>query len=107
MNLSDILQWVTTLIIGGFAAYLAFKKAPAEKKSLNGAASADYARAASIADERSSRYAAQVTELENRIENNEIKLKLLEKKSYRITIDFTIGEPPQVGIVTIEPFNST
>jgi hypothetical protein len=97
MNTSDILQWLSTFVIAAFLAYLAFKKAPAERNSLNGTASKSYAEAANITMEMYRKSSEEVKCLEARLE-------LLEKKSYRITIEFTIGEPPTVGVVKIEPY---
>jgi hypothetical protein len=96
MTVSDILQWLSTFIIAAGLAYLAFKKAPYERGSLNGGTTKSYAEAAKIAMDMN-------RESTKRIEELEARLEVVENKRYRITIDFTIGDPPSVGVVRIEP----
>jgi hypothetical protein len=94
--------------------YLAFRKAPSERTNLNGNTVKNYADAAKIAGEMSSKYAFEIQEVEARMEERErihqkemddvkLRLTIQEKKEYRITIDFTMGDKPRVGTVVIEP----
>lgn len=93
----NIIQWIFQFILAAGVLYIALRKAPSEKNNLNGGATKSYAEAASIMGEMNRKHVAEIASLEQRLET-------LERKSYRITIDFTIGEPPTVGIVKIEPF---
>lgn len=107
MNLSDILQWVGQFVLGVILVYIALRKAPSEKSSLNGGATKAYAESAKIAGEiaKEAKEEMLAMEREHQIEMVDLKkrLEILENKKYRITIDFTIGEPPTVGVVKIEP----
>ena len=95
-NTIDLIQSIVMVIIAGLTIYLALRKAPAERINLNGGASESYAKAAQIAGEEMRRYAVEVKTLEDRID-------LIEKKHYRITIEFALSDPPVVGVVKVEP----
>jgi hypothetical protein len=92
----DTIQWIVNIILGVMLAYLSFRKAPAERLSLNGSAAKSYAEAAQI-------QRAENQKLEEVIANLEHRMLMVEQKKYRITMEFEIGDPPTMGVVTIEP----
>lgn len=92
----DLLQWIVNLILGGLVVYLSFRKAPAERRSLNGDATKSYAEAARLKGEENLKLENEISELEKRLE-------IVERKKYRIVMEFEIGDPPAIGVVKIEP----
>jgi hypothetical protein len=96
MSTSDILQWVITTLMGLGLLYLAVRKAPIERESFSASTTAQYANAAKTKGEENEKLLQKVTDLENR-------LAIVERKKYRIVSEFTIGDPPEVGKVLIEP----
>jgi hypothetical protein len=95
-NVWDIIQGVFMLatIVGGF--YLAIRKAGPERQTLDATTAAQYAQAAKLKGEEN-------TKLEEEINKLEARLVLVERKKFRVVMEFTIGDPPELGKVTIEP----
>jgi predicted signal transduction protein with EAL and GGDEF domain len=93
MSVSDILQWFSTFVIAVVLAYLAFRKAPVERQSYDASAAAQYAMAAKTKSEENDRLQSEIDELR----------QLFTRKKYRVTLEFTIGDPPEPGKVIIEP----
>jgi hypothetical protein len=86
---AQIFQYVFDGIVALGLLWIGLRKLGSERASLNGAASESYATAAKIvADDK--------IELEKRI-------AALEHKKYRVMVEFEIGDPPSVGVVTVEP----
>jgi hypothetical protein len=96
MSTADLLQWFSTFVIACALAYLAFRKAPAERQNLNGSASESYAKAAQMKGEEN-------LKLEKMVDLQEKRIRLLETKRYRVTVEFEIGDPTNTGTVKIEP----
>jgi hypothetical protein len=96
MATSDILQWLSTFVIACVLAYLAFRKAAPERSALEATTAAQYAQAAKLKGEENTKLEAEIQALENR-------LSIVERKRYRVTIEFEIGDPPEIGAVKIEP----
>jgi hypothetical protein len=96
MTNSDLLQWFSTFIIACILAYLAFRKAAPERTALEATTAAQYAQAAKLKGEENTKLEAEIKALEDR-------LNIIERKRYRVTVEFEIGDPPQVGSVKIEP----
>lgn len=92
----DLLQWIVNIVLGALVVYLSFRKAPAERRSLNGDATKSYAEAARLKGEENLRLEQEISELEKRLE-------IVERKKYRIMMEFEIGDPPSIGVVKIEP----
>ena len=93
---SDVLPWITQGIMGAVLLYLALRKAPAERRTFDATTAAQYAQAAKLKGEMN-------TELEEEITRLQQRLEIIERKRYRVTIEFEIGDPPEVGAVNIEP----
>lgn len=93
---SDVLPWITQGIMGAVLLYLALRKAPAERQTLDATTAAQYAQAAKLKGEENAKLEDEITDLQKRLE-------LVERKKYRVILDFTIGDPPELGKVTIEP----
>jgi len=85
----DVVQGVFMVgtIIGGF--YLATRKAPMERTSLDAGAANQYAQAAKQKAEENAQLIMHVSQLETRLE-------AIENKRYKISIEFVTGEPPEV-----------
>jgi hypothetical protein len=103
----DITQGIFMLvtIIGGF--YLSTRKAPMERSSLDAAASKSYQEAARMAGEDKLKLEQELhaQEIQHDIAIAELReeLHILNSRKYRVTVEFTIGNPPEPGRVTIEP----
>jgi hypothetical protein len=87
---------IVQLCFAGALLWLALRKAPSERSSLNGSAVKYYAEAAQIKAEENVKLEREVAELAARLE-------IVERKKYRIVMEFTIGDPPEMGKVLIEP----
>lgn len=96
MSTGDLLQWIMTAFTGMGLLYLAFRKAQPERESYSASAAAQYAQAAKLKGEEN-------TKLENEIRALEARLQIIERKKYRVVMEFTVGDPPEVGKVMIEP----
>ena len=92
----NIAVLVGQFILAGVLVWLAIRKAPAERQTLDATTAAQYAQAAKLKGEENQKLEDELSELEHRLE-------LVERKKYRVVLDFTIGDPPEVGKVTIEP----
>jgi hypothetical protein len=97
MNLDvNIIVLVGQLVLSGFLVWLAFKKAPAERASYNGASIKSYAEAARIKGEENLKLEEEILQLNHRLD-------IVERKKYKIAIEFTLGDTPEIGKVIIEP----
>jgi hypothetical protein len=96
MTTSDLLQWFSTFVIACVLAYLAFRKAAPERTALEATTAAQYAQAAKLKGEENAKLEAEIHALEQR-------LQVVERKKYRVILEFTIGDPPEMGKVVIEP----
>ena len=92
----DILHYLIEGVISAFLLFLAFRRAPGERSRDNSASLHDNAEAARIAWEEARLVREKNVELERR-------LTVVERKRFRCTMDFEIGDPPTVGTVKIEP----
>jgi len=92
----DAAQWVlmALLLLGGL--WLSFRKGSPERASLDGNASYNYAQAAKIKSEENVKLLQEIQSMKERFDK-------IEKKKFRVCVDFTIGDPPEPGIVTIVP----
>jgi len=86
---SDVLPWITQGIMGLLLLYLAFKKAPVERMTLDATTANQYAQAAKAKGEENSQLILHVAQLECRLD-------AIENKRYKICIEFSTGEPPEV-----------
>jgi hypothetical protein len=84
------------LVLSGILVWIALRKVPSERASADGSAAGSYAAAAKLAAEESLKKSGIITDLEHRLE-------ILERKKYRVLVEFEIGDPPQVGAVKVEP----
>ena len=97
MNLDvNIIVLVGQLLVSGILVWVALRKAPAERATLDATTAAQYAQAARLKGEENK-------ELEKELEEIRTRLLMVEKKRYRIVSEFTIGDPPEIGKVLIEP----
>jgi hypothetical protein len=93
---TDVLPWVTQGILGIALFWLALKKAPIENSSLESGTIKNYADAAKIKAEENK-------ELQDELDDMNKRLLMVERKKFKIIMEFTIGDPPEMGVVTIEP----
>lgn len=93
---ATVFNYIVQAILGAGILWVAFKKAPAERSSSDASASNDYAQAAKLAAERANGLESEIEELRHEVE-------LVKAKKYRITLEFTVGDPPIPGYVKIEP----
>jgi hypothetical protein len=96
MTTSEILTWIFQSVLALGLLYLAFRKAPGERTSSDAAAAKAYGEAAQISGEEALR-------LKQLLAKQEQRIAVLERKKYQITMDFTIGDPPSIGVVNIKP----
>jgi hypothetical protein len=94
--IDKVLPWITQAIMGAFLIYTALKKAPAEKTNLDSGTVKNFADAARMKAEENKQLQAELDDLNSR-------LLLVERKKFKIIMEFTIGDPPEMGKVTIEP----
>jgi hypothetical protein len=93
---ADILPWITQGIMGAILLYLAFKKAPVERQTLDATTTAQYASAAKLKAEENAILQKEYDELKDRMD-------CLEKKKFKICIEFITGEPPEVLKAEVVP----
>lgn len=86
---SDVLPWITQGIMGAVLLYLAFKKAPVERMTLDATTANQYAQAAKAKGEENSQLMVHIAQLETRLD-------AVENKRYKISIEFLTGDPPEV-----------
>jgi hypothetical protein len=97
MNLDvNIIVLLGQLLVSGILVWVALRKAPSERATLDATTAAQYAQAAKIKGEENANLQKEVEDLAQRLE-------LVERKKYRIVMEFTIGDPPELGKVVIEP----
>lgn len=94
---------MATILLGIGMFWLALRKAPSERTSLNGTAAKAYAEAAKIAGERLQEAEDRYDKASEKIDELEARLACLERKKFRVTVNFTLGDPPEVGQVILEP----
>lgn len=92
----NALVLVGQVILSGILVYVALRKAPVERTTFDAQASAQYAMAAKTKQEENDRLQSEIEELTARLE-------IVERKKYRVILEFTIGDPPEMGKVLIEP----
>lgn len=92
----NALVLIAQVIISGVLLYVSLKKAPVERTTFDASASAQYAMAAKTKQEENDRLQTEIEELTARLE-------IVERKKYRVILEFTIGDPPEMGKVLIEP----
>jgi hypothetical protein len=92
----NALVLIGQLVLTAVVVWLASRKAPVERQSLEASTAAQYAVAAKNKAEENERLESEIQSLTHRLE-------VVEKKKYRIIMEFTIGDPPEMGKVTIEP----
>jgi hypothetical protein len=97
MNIDvNIFVLIGQLVVSALLVWVAIRKAPVERQTLDATTAAQYAQAAKLKGEENAR-------LEEDMKKLELRLELVERKKYRITMDFEIGDPPELGKVIIEP----
>jgi len=96
MTTTDLIQTIWMVISGIGFLWIALRKYGSEISSLDGSSAKSFAEAAQA-------YADVNLDLRKEILAMQARIDKVEKKKYRITINFEIGDPPSVGIVTIEP----
>ena len=98
MTPSDIstIVLVGQVILSGLLVWLALRRAPVEKQTMDATTAAQYAQAAKLKGEENEKLEVEIQKLEARLE-------LVERKKFRVVMEFTIGDPPELGKVTIEP----
>jgi hypothetical protein len=103
----NIVVLVGQVILSGILVWQAVKKAPVERQSLDAGSAAQYAQAAKLKGEENEKLERELAEqkLEHDLEMSALRLRLdkVELKRYRVTMEFTIGDPPEMGLVKIEP----
>jgi hypothetical protein len=92
----NIIVLLGQLLVSGILLWVALRKAPAERATLDATTAAQYAQAAKLKGEENANLQKEVEDLAHRLE-------LVERKKYRIVMEFTIGDPPELGKVVIEP----
>jgi hypothetical protein len=92
----NVFVLIGQLLVSGLLVWVALRKAPAEKQSFDATSIARYAEAAKLKAEENERLETELEEIRNR-------LTTVERKKYRIISEFTIGDPPEMGKVLIEP----
>jgi hypothetical protein len=97
-----ILQWLPTLITLGLFV-LAVIKSPGERLSLSSGAVKAYAEAAQMAQEDAKEAREEAKAANDRAKELEGRVLIVERKRYRVTVEFEIGDPANSGIVKIEP----
>ena len=106
--MADILQWAVMAVITLLLGYLAWRKNPQERQSLNGGTLRSYAEAARLAGEGLQKANLHIQELEKaQIQSTlefERRLDFLETgAAYEVKFNFKIGEHPMVENVIITP----
>ena len=96
IELIQILVLVGQFVLGGVLVYLSSKRAPSEKNNLDAGGAKAWTEAAAIK-------AAENLKLEREIQEIKAELETTKNKKYRVIVEFTIGDPPEPGRVTIEP----
>lgn len=87
---------VGQVLLSGLLVWVAFRKAPAERSSLDGSGMKSYAEAAKMKGE-------EVLRLEKQNDEHEKRIRLLETKRYRVVVEFEVGDPSNTGTVKVEP----
>ena len=105
-NTLDSLQWGFMALLTAGGVYLAFKKSGPERYSLEANANKAYAEAAQIKAEENVKLEKELAEVNMRlgtIEKERVieRLALIERKKYRVVVEFTIGDNPEPGKVEI------
>jgi len=93
---ADVLPWITQGIMGLVLLWVALRRAPVERQTLDATTTAQYAQAAKLKGEENFKLEQEIAQLEARLE-------LVERKKFRVIMEFTIGDHPELGKVTIEP----
>ena len=100
MTPQDILQWISQGVLAALLVYLAFRKAPSERSSLNGNAAKSYAEVARMAGEDRLKLEQEIDKIKLDYDR---RIAILEHKKYRVLVEFEIADPPTVGSVRVEP----
>jgi hypothetical protein len=93
----NVVVLVGQVILASILVWIALKKAPRERQSMDATTANQYAQAAKIKGEENASLQREITALVTRL-----GLQAPGRK-YRIIMDFTIGDQPELGKVTIEP----
>jgi hypothetical protein len=93
---TDILHYLIEGAISACLVFLAFRRAPGERAKDNSSTMKDYIETAKMAGEEIRQEREQRQELERR-------LSIIERKKYKVYIEFEVGDPPTVGVVRIDP----
>lgn len=99
----NIIVLVGQFILSGILVWIALRKAPAEQNNLNSNTLRAYAETARIAGEDAKAARLEAQEANIRSDALEERLETIERKKYRVVVEFEIGEPPKIGIVKVEP----
>lgn len=102
-NASDIAQWLTIAIAIGYF-WIALRNQGSERHSKYGIGDKSMAEANAIQGDRILELTKEVKDLKTEFAG---RLNVLERKKFRITMDFEIGDPPKMGVVLIEPIIDT
>jgi hypothetical protein len=93
---TGLIAIIGNILLTGALVWVALRKAPIERQTMDATTTAQYAQAAKLKGEENVKLEEEIRKLEERLE-------LVERKKYRIIMEFTIGDPPELGKVTIEP----
>jgi hypothetical protein len=90
MNIDvNVAVLIGQFILAGFLVWIAFKKAPKERMSLDATTTNQYAQAALAKGTENAALIAHIDMLEAR-------LSIVENKKFKILIEFLAGDPPEV-----------
>jgi hypothetical protein len=100
----NVIVLIGQFILAAVLVWIAVKKLPIEHRNLDADAAEKYAQAAKIKGEENDKLEREMEELRqsDRKEIQELR-DLVTRKKFRITVVFTVGEPVEPGMVTVEP----
>jgi hypothetical protein len=97
MNIdTGLIAIIGNILLTGALVWVALRKAPIERAAMDATTAVGWANAAKQKLEENKELQSEIDELKNR-------QSMYERKRYRVTVEFTIGDPPEPGKVIIEP----
>jgi hypothetical protein len=95
-DIGQTILYITQAITGAGLVWIALRRAPVDKEATKSGTLKNYAETTRIMGEENRQLQTEIDELRNRQD-------IYERKKYRVTVEFTIGDPPEPGKVVIEP----
>jgi hypothetical protein len=86
---ANLIVLIGQFVLAGVLVWIAFRKAPKERMTLDATTTAQYAQAAKLKGEENAQLVVHINQLETRLE-------AVENKRYKISIEFLTGDPPEV-----------